>query len=210
MAGPPTLTAVVPLKALTAAKGRLAPDLAPARRRELAAWMCSHVLTTLLAAPSVDDVLVVAGDEEAAALARQHGVRAAIPPRPGLHAALDLADALLAGIPASLVVAADLPLLAVADVEALCGAVPAGAPHIAAVAIAPTRDGGTGGLLRRPADVMGTAFGPGSAAAHRTLAAEAGVLATVVEADGFALDIDTAGQLRALLDTDARLARWAG
>jgi 2-phospho-L-lactate/phosphoenolpyruvate guanylyltransferase len=194
-----TVTAVIPLKALDEAKGRLAPALAPARRRALAAAMFRHVAATCLAAPSVDAVLVVAGDVEGARLAEEAGTEALIPRRPGLHAALELADARLDGAPATLVVAADLPLLAVQDIEALCAAGAVRDPLTrAAVVVAPTQDGGTGGLLRRPGDITGTAFGPGSAAAHQRMAAEAGVIATVVEREGFALDLDTAGQLREL------------
>jgi 2-phospho-L-lactate guanylyltransferase len=169
--------------------------------------MFRHVAATCLAAPAVTDVLVVAGDAEAAALALSTGARAIVPDRPGLHAALTAADALLAGASASLVVAADLPLLAVVEVETLVAA--AGTAR-AAVAIAPTRDGGTGGLLRVPADVMPTAFGPGSASAHAVLAAEAGVRAAVLHLDGFARDVDTAGQLAAVAAADPRVARWAG
>lgn len=199
-------TAVIPLKALSQAKQRLSPQMPPWRRRELAAWMFAHVAATCAAAPSVGSVLVVAGDAEAARLAAAVGVPAVVEPRPGLDAALARADAELAGAAAVLVVTADLPLLTVADVEAVCAA----GRVDRSVVIAPTRDGGTGGLLRRPPALMGTAYGPGSAAAHRTLAAEAGVAAVTVAAPGFAQDVDTAGQLRSAGLSDPRLARWAG
>jgi 2-phospho-L-lactate/phosphoenolpyruvate guanylyltransferase len=203
----PGLVAVVPLKALADAKGRLAPELDPPRRRALTALMFTHVVTTCLETPSVAEVVVIAGDAEAAALAEASGARALVPPRPGLDAAMAFADAVLARHPATLVVAADLPLLGVEDLEAV---VESAGSRGAAVVVAPTADGGTGGLLRRPADVIPTAYGPGSAAAHRLLAAEAGVLATEVHRPGFAQDVDTAGQLRAVGAADHRLAPFAG
>lgn len=206
------LTAVIPLKALNQAKGRLSPALTPARRRSLATSMFHHVASVCLNAPGVDDVLVVAGDRAGASIATAAGARAVVAPRPGLHAALEHADALLAGVAATLVVAADLPLLRPDDIaaaRAAAGMDSRAGPSRAAVVIAPTRDGGTGGLLRCPGDVMGTAFGPGSATAHRVLAAEAGLVAGCLETDGFGLDLDTVGHLRDLADVEPRLLPWA-
>lgn len=189
-------TAVIPLKALSDAKGRLADALGAAQRRELAGWMFERVVRACAAAPEIDEVLVVAGDEESAALARPFGVRTVIERRPGLPAAMALADELLTDHPATLVVAADLPLLTATDIAAVCGAAGAGA----AVVVAPTHDGGTGGLLRTPPGVIGTAFGDRSAAAHRHLAAQAGVPSALVHTEGFSLDIDTPRQLGALAE----------
>lgn len=187
----PPLVAVIPLKALHEAKGRLAPALDPVERRAVVLAMFDHVLAVCRASPDVADVLVVAGDREGAARAEAAGTRAVVPPVPGLQAAIAHADALLAGAAATLVVAADLPLLSPGDLAAMRAA--ATAPRT--VVIAPTRDGGTGGLLRRPGAVTATAYGPGSAAAHRALAALAGSRCEDVHREGLALDVDTAGQL---------------
>ncbi|MDP8969360.1 MAG: hypothetical protein M3N52_02430, partial [Actinomycetota bacterium] len=69
--------------------------------------------------------------------------------------------------------------------------------------------GGTGALLRRPAQVMGTAFGEQSAAAHLRLAREARVRHVRLRLPGLALDVDTPVQLRAagLLGTP-ETAQW--
>lgn len=203
---PPPLTAVIPLKALADAKQRLATALPPSRRQELTAWMFDHVVSTCRRAPSIEAVLVIAGDAAGADLAARAGVPVLLEPRRGLDAAMAAADAALADAPATLVVTADLPLLSVEDVEGVCRA----GADARAVVIAPTRDGGTGGLLRRPPAIMGTAYGPGSAASHRTLAIEAGVAPIVVSAPGFSHDVDTAGQLHAARLSDPRLGRWAG
>jgi 2-phospho-L-lactate guanylyltransferase len=58
------------------------------------------------------------------------------------------------------------------------------------VLVAPTHDGGTGALLRRPADVIAPAFGVASAAAHLRAARQAGVRAGLIWRPGLARDID--------------------
>lgn len=70
------VAAIVPLKALGQAKGRLAGDLDPASRQGLTAWMVERVVAACRAAASVDRLLIVAGDEAGAALARGLGVPA--------------------------------------------------------------------------------------------------------------------------------------
>ncbi len=191
-----TVTAVVPLKALHAAKGRLAATVDSDRRREIVAWMAERVLLACAGAGSVSAVLVVAGDAEAARLARGLGAPALVVAEPGLRAALDAADAVTAAAAATLVVAADLPLVVPADLDAVVAAAE-GSERI--VVVVPTLDGGTGALLRRPPDVVRTAYGPGSAEAHVRLAAAAGVPARRLEVAGLAADVDTPEQLRAAL-----------
>lgn len=193
---PAHLTAVIPLKALSDAKGRLAEALGPEQRRELAAWMFERVLRACAGAPQISDALVVAGDPESAALARPFDVRTVVEPRPGLGNAMALADRLLADRRATLVIAADLPLLTLHDIALVCDAADAGA----SVVVAPTHDGGTGGLLRRPPDGIPTAFGVDSAQAHRRLADDAGLRHATVRTEGFGLDVDTPRQLEALTE----------
>ncbi len=202
---PTPVVAIVPVKALGQAKGRLAGDLDPATRQALTAWMFERVVTACRAAASVERLLVVAGDDAAAALARSQGVVALLEPRPGLAAALDAADAACAPAAATLVVAADLPLATGTDLDDVCHAAPSGP----AVVVAPTRDGGTGALYRRPPGVMATRYGPGSAAAHVDLAASVGIAAVVLDVPGLALDVDDASRLREAAALDVAVSRWA-
>jgi 2-phospho-L-lactate/phosphoenolpyruvate guanylyltransferase len=199
------VTAVVPLNALARAKGRLAGDLDARTRQELAAWMCGLVLDACLRTPAVNRVLLVAGDPAAAAVAGQRDVAVLTEQRPGLAPALHAAEAAAGPEVPLLVVAADLPLATVDDLEAVCRA-GATAP---AVVVAPTLDGGTGALLRNPGSVIPTAFGPDSARRHLDLASGAGVAGIRMERPGLALDVDTATQLRAAGSVDGRLDRWA-
>jgi 2-phospho-L-lactate/phosphoenolpyruvate guanylyltransferase len=142
-------------------------------------------------AMSVGRVLAVAGDGAAARVAQEHGVEVLIEPRPGLQLALATADAALADADATLVVAADLPLVEAVDLDLVCDAAVADG-----VVVAPTDDGGTGALLRRPPLVIAPAYGPGSAARHLARARAAGVAAVRIERRGLAVDVDDAAGLR--------------
>lgn len=215
------VTAVIPLKSLAMAKRRLAAELDAATRRELVAWMFERVLRACERARCVQDVLVVAGDEEAAAVARAAGGVALVEPHPGLARALAKADVATAGRPATLVVAADLPLATAEDIDAVCAAADrlssswrsprdrptrtdenrlrwrSGDSQVGpSVIVAATRDGGTAALLRRPPTVIATAYGPGSADAHVALAAAAGVPVLRLDLPRLALDVDTPDALR--------------
>jgi 2-phospho-L-lactate guanylyltransferase len=94
-----------------------------------------------------------------------------------------------------LVVQADLPLLQADDIRAVI-------EQDAPVVVAPTSDGGTSALLRRPSGVIGTAFGRGSGRAHVRLAEDAEVPVAVVRRPGLAHDVDDLG------DLTASRARW--
>lgn len=187
-----SLTAIVPLKALSSAKQRLSADLDPGTRRHLVAWMFDRVIRACLGAGEVTDVLVVAGDDEAATAAARHPVDILIEPVPGLSRALDAADEALADRRATLVVAADLPLATGADIDLVCAAGRQGP----CVIVAPTDDGGTGALLRCPPGAIPTAYGPGSASAHLRAGREHGLRTARIRVPGLAFDIDTAGQLQ--------------
>ncbi|HEY8339242.1 MAG TPA: 2-phospho-L-lactate guanylyltransferase [Egibacteraceae bacterium] len=194
VAATPTTIAVVPLKALAAAKGRLAQELDPERRRELVRWMFSRTIAACCDAAAIARVLAVVGDDEGAALAAEHGAEVLRDSGGGLQEALALADAATRDAAATMVVAADVPLVTGADLDRVWAA--GGDAADAAVVVAPTSDGGTGALLRRPPGVIPTAFGPGSAAAHLALAARAGVRAVSVDVPALALDVDTPHSLR--------------
>ena len=196
-----TATAIVPLKALASAKGRLSLALEPAQRRWFVAWMAQRVIAACQACDAIDEVLVVAGDQAAADVGLQAGAQVLLVTQEGLRVALDRADAATAGHATTIVVAADLPEVAADDLGRVFAA--AGAAD-RAVVIAPTYDGGTGALLRRPPSLMPTAYGIGSAAAHIDLARAAGVLPQVLDLPGLARDVDTPEQLPAALALAAR------
>lgn len=191
-AGAGSVIAIVPLKALDSAKGRLATVVDPPGRRRIVDRMLRRVLSACDNCRSVTDVFVVAGDRAAARLAAAAGARVLVEPEPGLDAALAAADAVTSEAQGTLVVAADLPLATGADLDRVFAAAADGGP---VVVVAPTRDGGTGALLRRPPGVIVTAYGPGSAAAHLRRAAAAGVRGIRVDVASLAYDVDTPADL---------------
>lgn len=197
------IVAVVPVKALADAKGRLAASLDPRARAGLVGELLRRVLAACAAAEAVGEVVVVAGDRRAAALAEGRGVRVVVEERAGLGAALRRGDLAARHATASLVVPADLPLVTGEDLDAVC------APGLAqVVVVAPSHDGGTGALLRRPPAVVPAAFGVGSARAHLRLAVARGVNARTVVRPGLALDIDTPEDLAAWAAEEPDAAAW--
>ena len=98
-----------------------------------------------------------------------------------------------------LIVPADVPMIDAAAIAVLLDAV---SSADAVVGIAPAWDGGTNGLLLRPATVVAPAFGEGSAAAHAKAARAVGASVAEVHDPRWALDLDIPTDL-------ARLLAWA-
>jgi 2-phospho-L-lactate guanylyltransferase len=175
------MLAVVPMKSMDRAKGRLSGVLDAAGRRALAQQMLEHVLATLREA-GLATVQVASADEgtgdlnadvtAAARRAEQQGAREL------------------------LLVMADLPYLAASDIAAL---VEAG--RTTDIVIAEAKDGGTNALLLRPPTVLQFAFATArpSAAFHADHARNAGIEPVFVRRPGLARDIDTPDDLRALV-----------
>lgn len=187
--------ALVPLRSPGQGKTRLASALTTEQRAALVGAMLADVVAALRAS-RVDRIVVAAAGPTAAAAASAVGVEvlhdpasvAARPVHERLDAAVAAATLHLGGAATSLVVAADLPHLRAEDVDALLAC-------DAEVAVAPTADGGTGGLLRRPPTACPTAYGPRSAARHLAAARAAGRSAVRCELPGFAHDVDVEGDL---------------
>ena len=164
----PPLVAVVPLRSPGHGKTRLAPDLDRDTRAALAGAMLADVVAALRGADV--HVVVAAGGASAASAASALAADVVVdgPGVRSLDDAVEHARRSVAPTTPLLVVQADLPGLTSEDVRAV---VTADAP----VVVAPTADGGTSALLRRPSSAIGTAYGRDSAAAHLALADAAGV-----------------------------------
>ncbi len=179
--------AVVPVKTLPAAKSRLAAWLDRAAVERLAIAMLGDLLETLQRVRGLERIAVATPDPELAEVARAAGAEALCAAVAGLNPAIEAACAQLApgADDAALVVLGDVAGAQPADLEALLDAAPR-----RGLALAPSSDGGTSALLRRPRDVIPAAFGPDSARAHRALAENAGVAYTELALPSLALDID--------------------
>jgi 2-phospho-L-lactate guanylyltransferase len=185
-------TAVLPIKRFTAAKQRLDRDDRAAVMRE----MVEGVLRAL-GQSSVERVLVVTSDADAAQLARDHG--AEVVDEPGLlghsaAASLGVARAVELGATRVLLLPGDCPLMRAEDIDALLGA----HTEPGVVVLCDRHGTGTNGLLLEPPDAIAPAFGPGSRERHERLAAEAGAACVVDERPAFQYDVDTVEDLQAI------------
>lgn len=171
---------LVPVKAFTDAKARLAGVLSPAQREALARWTAERVIAAAGALP----VFVACDDEAVADWARGHGAEVLWRPGIGLNAAVDRSVTELHGSGAAHVVVAhgDLPLAASLGDLVSRGAltlVPDAALDGSNVVALPT---GTG---------FEFAYGPGSYRRHLERARALGLPVTVRRDPRLAIDIDT-------------------
>lgn len=187
--------AVVPVKALSLSKSRLALRGGREAVRRLSLAMMADIVEALRAVPALERVAVVTPDPEVAEAASRAGAEALLRDDPGLNASIEAAAAEVstpgAGV---LVVLGDVPALASADVLRLLEAGRDGG-----VVLAPSRDGGTSALLRVPRDAIPACFGPDSAKRHREAAQRAGVRFQELALPSLAIDVDVAEDAEAVL-----------
>jgi 2-phospho-L-lactate/phosphoenolpyruvate guanylyltransferase len=196
------VAAVVPVKALGAAKSRLKAVLDERARATLALWLVDRVVTAVRASGAVKWLAIVSPDASALAWAASAGITA-LPQHGGdLNDGLELGRqwARAAGAQALLVLLGDLPLLAPGDVRALVALAAETAerdPNPAGVAVlAPDRAGaGTNALLLAPVGALPFAFGPESHRRHLALARRRGLLVATYRAPGTAFDVDRPADL---------------
>lgn len=189
--------AIVPVKRLADTKSRLLSQLAQEERESFSLAMLTDVIAALLAAESVDRVVVVTPDEGVGAAARAAGAEALVRDDPGLNPALDAgARALEVGDEPVLVVLGDVAGALASDIDVLSEALEA-----PGVALAPSSDGGTSALLRSPYDVIPSCFGADSAKRHREAAARRGVAYREIPLPSLALDLDVPEDVEHFLRT---------
>jgi 2-phospho-L-lactate guanylyltransferase len=185
---PPVRTEVavlVPVKAFSEAKARLAPVLDPSGRSELARRLATRVLTAAHGLP----VTVACDDDEVAAWATAAGASVAWSVGLDLNGAVQLAvDSLAeAGFERVIVAHGDLP-----DAEDLNPL----ASGSGVRAVPDGRDDGTNVLAVPTRSNFRFAYGPGSFARHRAEAARLGLDFEVVRATDLMRDVDDPADLR--------------
>ncbi len=174
-------TALIPFRTGTGGKSRLEAVLDPAARERLAREMAHHVIDVLSPCREIDQIVVLSNkafDHPAATFAHDAGR--------GLNPEISAFRDDFGPAPL-LVIHADLPLLAQADVEAL---LEAATNH--GIAMATDRAGeGTNAIALADGRSFAFRFGPGSRALHGA----ADERMPVLQRDGLSADLDTPDDL---------------
>jgi len=181
---------LVPVKAFTAGKARLAPALDAAARADLARAMAEQVLRAAAPLP----VAVACDDAEVATWARERGATIVWTPGVGLNGAVQQGSAELVADGADHVVVAHADLPRAAGLSRLV----APAPFDGVVLVPDRRDDGTN-VAVIPATVLAAgftfAYGVGSFARHRAEAARVGAAVRVARIAELQWDVDTPDDL---------------
>lgn len=186
-----TLSILIPVRSFIHGKTRLSPVLSQTKRAALGRDFLRHVLDVARHRALGADVHVISPSADVLALARAQGATVHPDGAAGHNRALDHQLARLPADRPVLVLNVDLPLLAVADIQALQAQA-----RSAAIVLATDHAGkGTNALwLARPG-LIPMRFGAGSRAAHEAAARQAGLTLSVVARPGLAQDIDLPADL---------------
>jgi 2-phospho-L-lactate guanylyltransferase len=185
---------IVLVKDFGSAKQRLRPALGPKARRALAR---RNARLAMRAATAGDRVLVVAGDERVADLAKRLGADVLLEPRQegqNVAARRGIDRALGEGAEAVLLLSSDLPQVTVEAVRDLL-AFAERLKSPVAVAVPAAGRGGTNALYLRPPGAIGLHFGDDSLAKFRRDAEMQDVQFAVHPSDAMALDLDEPADL---------------
>ncbi|MCI0348583.1 MAG: 2-phospho-L-lactate guanylyltransferase [Acidobacteriales bacterium] len=188
---------LVPVKNLVESKRRLSLLLTAEERQALARAMLQDVLSALAHCSRRSQVALVTGDSEAIRLAGQFSFQI-IEDRDngGESEAIAMATAVCEqrGEAETLVLPADIPLVASSEIEAVFAAAPA-----AGTVIVPSREErGSNAVLRRPCSLFPLKFGDDSFQPHLRAAEATGLPCAVARLRGIELDVDRPADLAEL------------
>ena len=195
--------AVLPAKDFRNAKKRLSPALSPQERQSLFAIMLEDVLEAAVNAPSLDGVMVVTRDPQAASLARKYNVEVNNEPSNDgqsaavARAAYQLSQSRRNGI---LTLPGDTPNLRSSEIEAII----AKHPPAPAMSIVPSHDKlGSNCIALTPPNLIPFHFGHESFQPHLDEATKRHIDPVVhLDLPGIGLDIDTPADLVRFLRED--------
>ncbi|NDJ53659.1 MAG: 2-phospho-L-lactate guanylyltransferase [Chloroflexi bacterium] len=183
------------MKPFNRAKSRLASVLDSEQRERFSRNMMEQTLRTALAANGINGVLVISRDSAALALARRYSVQTVQESgAPELNRALTRASqfALSQGAEAVLVLASDIPMMRVKDIESILAL---GKYPDVIVLATDRRDDGTNALLMRPPGIIAFRYGVGSFHKHQEEARKRDIKIQIYASDTIALDVDIPADL---------------
>ncbi len=202
---------LIPVKEFHEAKKRLAPHFSPAERAALAEAMCEDFFTVVAATRCADRIFVISKETGALSRARKFGWETIVESRQTSESdSVDVGSRYCAeqGVQSLLRLPIDLPLVEPSDIEAIFEQLDT-APS---VVIVPSGDGtGTNALLRSPAVLFPSHFGPNSFPRHLAEARRCDARTRVYRNPRLELDIDEIDDLRKLrnqLRAGSAAARW--
>lgn len=202
---------LIPVKEFQEAKKRLAPHFSNADRAALAEAMCEDFFKVVAATRCADRIFVISKEPRALSRARTLGWETIVEPSQTSESdSVDAGSRYCAelGVGALLRLPIDLPLVEPGDIEAVFDQLEAEP----SVVIVPSSDGtGTNALLRSPAVLFPSRFGPNSFPRHLAEAKESGARTRVYRNPRLELDIDELEDLRRLSDRlrpNSAVARW--
>ncbi len=196
--------AIIPVKSLRRAKGRLARALKAPTRAALVRSIFSRTLDVIAQVERIDGAIVVSRDLTILELARQRNAIALAESDSGLNPALTQAThwAVKHKGRSVLIIPVDLPLLTPDDLNNMLDL--ALEPNV--MVIAPDRHNeGTNVLLVRPPDAIHFAYGAASFNAHRAQAIERGLIVHEYHSATAAFDIDVPDDLERYRALDASI-----
>jgi 2-phospho-L-lactate guanylyltransferase len=147
----------------------------------------------------VDEIAVVTDDDGARALAREAATVLRDDAGSGQSAAAEIGirHALANGFERVVLVPGDTPMVDAGELDRLLARVEA--DRLAIAIVADRHATGTNALVLVPPDALRPSFGPGSRARHAAAAEATGLPHRLEDAPSLAHDVDTPGDLRALL-----------
>ena len=192
---------LVPVKDQVLAKSRLSGVLAPDERRSLNHAMLQDVLDVVSACPGVDRIVLVSDDPTATLLASKYSAELFSERDANarnVNEALGAASAALAvrRVGSIAIVPSDMPLLNVADLEAL---LQRGADTGCDLVLGPDlRNDGTNALVFATGKRPTMLYGPNSFSRFQEDARQRGLKYTVVRRPGIGQDVDIAADVLAV------------
>ena len=192
-------TAIVPVKGLSAANGRLNGLVTGAERARLAEALFLDLIVKLPRSRCIDDVLIVTSDPSVARQAGWFGHQVLVQDRDEGHAEAAAAGARAAmadGAHRVAMLPVDCPMLDTDELDAHLGRSPRTA------LIVPDRHGtGTNALMLNPPDLFLPAFGPDSCARHVSRARATGQSFALESVESLGIDLDTPEDFTLLRDS---------
>ncbi len=188
---------VLPLKALSRVKSRLAPVLSPAQREGLMKAMVEDVLSAAADCPQAEGTLLVSRDPDVAAIAATYGAEVLdVEDDDSLNAAVAASTDYLheKGVDRVLVLHGDMPLTSVPNLARLTEAGATGELTL----IACRHGQGTNAMLMSLPARMPFHYGEDSFTKHLQAAEEQGIVTRVIDIPEMALDVNLVADLAAL------------